>query len=116
MKFQPTYNKVVVKPDPSEKMTKGGLIIPAMMQEKNQKGTIIAVGPGRYENGKLIEPCVKVNDRVIFTKYVGVLLKINNEDIIVMPDQEIIMVIDETDEKVETLEVHNAYPQGNSVV
>ncbi len=91
--FKPTYNKVAILSDPPETTTKGGLIIPLISQGQNARGTVVATGPGYYNSGTFIAPCVKVGDRVVYTKFSGVVINIEGVDINVMPDQDIIGIV-----------------------
>jgi chaperonin GroES len=95
--FKPTYNKVIVEVD--REVEKIGLIfVPptAAHERKNQLATVIAVGPGRViENtGVTVPCCANPGDRVMITLYSGAPIKINNKDYTVIPDQDIIGIID----------------------
>jgi chaperonin GroES len=95
MKIRPLYDKVVVKIDRAEK-TAGGLFIPdSVNKEKPQEAVIIAVGQGkRNEDGKLLPLDVKVGDRILFGKYSGNEIKIDDEEFLILREDEIIGVVE----------------------
>jgi len=78
MKLKPLGDNVVVKQAEAEQTTKSGFIIPDSAQEKPQKGTVIAVGEGRYEKGARVPIDVKVGDTVIYSKYGGTDVKVDD--------------------------------------
>jgi chaperonin GroES len=95
MKFRPLHDRVVVKRIDAEEKTKGGIIIPDTAKEKPQEGEVVAIGPGsRDEAGKLIEPDVKVGDRVLFGKWSGTEVRIDGEDLLIMKESDILGVIE----------------------
>ena len=95
MKFRPLHDRVVIQRIDAEAKTAGGIIIPDTAQEKPQQGKIIAVGPGgRDESGKLIPIDVKVGDRILFGKWSGSEVKIDDEDILIMKESDILGVLD----------------------
>ena len=92
--FRPLHDRVVVRRVDSEEKTKGGIIIPDTAKEKPQEGEIIAVGSGaRDEAGKLIPLDVKAGDRVLFGKWSGTEVKIDNEDLLIMKESDIMGVL-----------------------
>ena len=97
MKFRPLHDRVVVRRVKEEEKTKGGIIIPDTAKEKPQEGEVIAVGPGaRDESGKLIPLEVKAGDRVLFGKWSGSEVKIDEEDLLIMKESDILGVIERT--------------------
>lgn len=92
---EPTYNKIILEIEKTKERSQGGIIIPNMSKEKPITARVIAAGPGRYENGTLIPTCVKVGDRVVFTKLVGMPFKCNGKEYIAIPDADIVMKIPE---------------------
>jgi chaperonin GroES len=93
-KFRPLHDRVVVRRVESEEKTKGGIIIPDTAKEKPQEGEIIAVGSGaRDEAGKLVPLDVKAGDRVLFGKWSGTEVKLNNEDLLIMKESDIMGII-----------------------
>ena len=90
-KLQPLADRVVVKPVPKEEKTKSGIYIPDTAKERPQEGDIIAVGPGRLtEDGKRIAMDLKVGDRVIYAKYGGSEIKIEDQDLVIMRESDIL--------------------------
>ena len=90
-KLQPLADRVVVKPIEREEKTKGGIFLPDTAKEKPQEGKVVAVGPGRRaEDGKLIGMEVKVGDRVLYAKYGGTEIKIDDEDLVILRENDIL--------------------------
>src|SRR5436305_12162815 len=95
MKFRPLHDRVVVRRIEGEEKTAGGIIIPDTAKEKPMEGEIVAVGPGaRNENGELVKPDVKAGDRILFGKWSGTEVKIDNEELLIMKESDIMGVID----------------------
>ena len=95
MKFRPLHDRVVVKRVEEDKKTKGGIIIPETAQEKPMQGEIIAVGPGgRDEAGKLIPIDVKAGDIVLFGKWSGTEVKIDDTEYLIMKESDIMGVVE----------------------
>jgi chaperonin GroES len=91
VKLQPLADRVVVKPVPKEEKTKSGIYIPDTAKERPQEGDIIAVGPGRLtEDGKRIAMDLKVGDRVIYAKYGGSEIKIEDQELVIMRESDIL--------------------------
>jgi chaperonin GroES len=94
MKVKPLYDRVLIKRIEEKEVVKGGIIIPDTAKEKPQEGTVIAVGSGKIdENGKRIPMDVKAGDRVLFGKYAGNEIKIDDVDHIILREDEILGVI-----------------------
>ena len=94
MAFRPLGDRVLVKRVEEEEKTKGGIIIPDTAKEKPSQGEVIAMGPGgRDESGKLIPIDVNVGDRVLFGKWSGTEVKIDNEDLLIMKESDIMGVL-----------------------
>ena len=90
MKFRPLHDRVLIKVLDSEEKTKGGIIIPDTAKEKPQKGEVVAVGPGaKTEDGKTVKMDVKVGDKVIFGKWSGTEIKIDNIEYSIMKESDI---------------------------
>ena len=90
-KLEPLGDRVVVKPMPKEEVTKGGIVLPDTVKEKPQDGKIIAVGPGRLtEDGKRIVMEVKVGDIIIYAKYAGTEIKLDDEELIILRESDIL--------------------------
>jgi chaperonin GroES len=97
MKFRPLHDRVVIRRMEGEDKTKGGIIIPDTVKEKPQEGEVIAVGPGaRDESGKLLPMDLKKGDRVLFGKWSGTEVKIDDEDLLIMKETDIMGVIEGT--------------------
>ena len=95
MKFRPLHDRVVVRRIESDEKTKGGIIIPDTAKEKPQEGEVIAAGPGaRDESGKLVPIDLKVGDIVLFGKWSGTEVKIDNEDLLIMKESDVLGVIE----------------------
>src|ERR1700716_1951583 len=94
MKFRPLHDRVVVKRIDAEEKTTGGIIIPDSAKEKHSLGVITAVGPGgRDEAGKLIPIDLQVGDRVLFGKWSGTEVKIDDVEVLIMKESDIMGVL-----------------------
>jgi len=94
MKLKPLGDRVILKPLKEEEKVKGGIIIPDTAKDKPQKGKVVAVGPGRLdEEGKRIPIDVKVGDSVIYSKYAGSEVKIEDEEYLILHDSDILAII-----------------------
>ncbi len=94
MKFRPLHDRVVVKRLDQEEKTAGGIIIPDTAKEKPMQGEVIAVGPGaRGEDGRLVSLDVKAGDRVLFGKWSGTEVKIDNQELLIMKESDIMGVL-----------------------
>ena len=90
-KLQPLADRLVVKPAGKEEKTKSGIILPDTVKEKPQEGEVIAVGPGRMtDEGKRIAMDLKVGDRVIYSKYGGSEIKIDEVEMIILRESDIL--------------------------
>lgn len=95
MSFRPLHDRVVVRRVDSEEKTAGGIIIPDTAKEKPSEGVIVSVGPGaRDEAGKIVALDVKAGDRVLFGKWSGTEVKINNEDLLIMKESDIMGIVE----------------------
>jgi chaperonin GroES len=92
-KITPLGDRVVVKAEQAEEKTASGLFIPDTAKEKPQKGTIVAVGPGRVENGTKIEMSVKAGDTVLYGKYAGTEISLGDDDVLIMRESDILGVV-----------------------
>lgn len=92
-KLTPLGDRVVVKPEPAEEKTKSGIVLPDTAKEKPVEGTIIAVGSGRVlDNGQKVQLEVKVGDRIIYSKYGGTEVKIDNEEYVILRGEDILAI------------------------
>jgi chaperonin GroES len=91
IKLQPLADRLVVKPTQKEEKTKGGIYLPDTAKEKPQEGEVVAVGPGRMtDEGKRITMDVKVGDLVIYSKYGGSEIKIDDVEMIILRESDIL--------------------------
>lgn len=85
----PLHDRVIIQPAPAEEKSAGGIIIPETAQEKPQRGTVIAAGPGKKD-----EPVtVKKGDTVLYGKYSGTELKIDGQDLLIMREGDILAIV-----------------------
>src|SRR6185503_18225364 len=97
MKFRPLHDRIVVKRIEAEEKTAGGIIIPDTVKEKPSQGEVVAIGPGgRDESGKLIPIELEAGDRVLFGKWSGTEVKIDDEDLLIMKESDVMGVLEET--------------------
>jgi len=90
-KLQPLGDRVVIRPTKKEEVSKGGIVLPDTAKEKPQEGEIVAVGPGKLsEEGNRIAMEVKVGDRVIYAKYAGTEIKVDDEELIIARESDIL--------------------------
>ena len=95
MNFRPLHDRVVIRRLDSDERSAGGIIIPDTAQEKPMEGEVVAVGPGaRTEDGKLIPMDLKAGDRVLFGKWSGTEVKLDDEDVVIMKESDIMGVIE----------------------
>ena len=91
IKLQPMADRLVIRPIEREEVTKGGIVLPDTVKERPQEGEVLAVGPGRLtEDGKRIAMEVKVGDIVIYAKYGGTEIKIEDEELIILRESDIL--------------------------
>ena len=92
--IRPLDDRVVVEPLDAEEMTAGGIVLPDAAKEKPQRGTVVAVGPGKLlENGERGVLSVSVGDEVIFGKYGGTEIEVDGEDIKILRESDILAKI-----------------------
>jgi chaperonin GroES len=89
----PLEDRVVVKPLEAEMTTASGLVIPDTAKEKPQEGEVIAVGPGRFEDGNRVPLDVKVGDTVIYSKYGGTEVKYGGEDYLILSARDVLAIV-----------------------
>jgi chaperonin GroES len=92
-KVNPLADRVVVRPLEDSQQMRGGLFIPDTAKEKPQEGEIIAVGPGRYEKDKRVPMELKVGDKVLYGKYSGTEVTIDNEQFLILRESDVLAVI-----------------------
>lgn len=94
MKMKPLSDRVVIKPAPADEKVQGGIIIPDTAKEKPQKGKVVAVGPGKIsDSGDKIAMTVKVGDMVLYGKYSGTEVTVDNEEYLIVRESDILAVI-----------------------
>lgn len=93
-KLRPLQDRVIVERLADEEVTSGGIVIPPTAKEKPMQGIVLAVGPGKLlDNGDTRAVSVKVGDKVLFGKYAGTEVKIDDVDLVVMREDDIIAVV-----------------------
>jgi chaperonin GroES len=93
-KLQPLGDRVVVKPTPREEMTKSGIVLPDTAKEKPQEGTILAIGPGAFDNdGKRIAMDVEVGQKVLYGKYAGTEFKLDDDELLIVSQKDILAIV-----------------------
>ncbi len=93
MKLVPLGDKVVLKQLVAEETTKSGIVLPGQAKEKPQQAEVIAVGPGGIVDGKEVVMQVKVGDKVIYSKYAGTEVKLEDEEFIIVKQNDIVAVV-----------------------
>jgi chaperonin GroES len=101
MNIRPLYDRIVVKRlTEMEEKTSGGLIIPDSAKEKPQEGEVVAVGKGkRLEDGKVVPLDVQVGDRILFGKYSGSDIKLDNQEYMIMREDEVLGILSDAGKK-----------------
>jgi len=89
----PLADRVVVRSLEGHEQTRGGLFIPDTAKEKPQEGEILAVGPGRFDDGKRVPMEVKVGDKVLFGKYSGTEVMIDGESLLILRETDVLAVL-----------------------
>jgi chaperonin GroES len=90
---KPLADRVVIKALEETEQMRGGLFIPDTAKEKPQQGEIVAAGPGRYEDGKLVPMSLKTGDKVLYGKYSGTEVTVNNETLLIISEKDVLAVI-----------------------
>jgi len=95
MNLKPLGDRVIVRPLPSEEVTRGGVILPDTAKEKPQQGEIVAVGSGRLlDSGEKVPMEVKVGQRVLYGKYSGTEVKLEGEEYLIIKESEVLAVLE----------------------
>ena len=95
LKIQPLGDRVVVKPLSREAVTKSGIVLPDTAKEKPQEGEILAIGPGKVlDNGKRTTLEVQVGQKVLFAKYAGTEVKMDNEEYLILRESDIMGIVE----------------------
>lgn len=95
MKLKPLGDRLVVEPQEREATTSSGLVLPETAKEKPQEGTVIAVGPGRRDDdGKRVEMDVKVGDTVLYAKYGGTEIKVDDKKLLILKETDVLAIVE----------------------
>lgn len=95
VKVKPLGDRVLIKPEDEEEQVKGGIIIPDTAKEKPQRGRVVAVGDGKVDDsGKKIAPSVKSGDVVLYGKYAGTEVQLDDEEHLIMSESDILAIIE----------------------
>ena len=94
MNIRPLGDRVVIKRIEAEETTKSGIVLPGTAKEKPQEAEVVAVGPGGLVNGKEVKMEVKAGDKVLFSKYAGNEIKMDNTEYIILKQDDILAVIE----------------------
>src|SRR5579863_4855404 len=95
MTVRPLHDRILIKRIEEKETAKGGIIIPDTAKEKPQEGEVIAAGNGKKtEEGKVIPLDVKAGDRILFAKYSGTEIKVDNEDYLILREDEVLGIIE----------------------
>jgi chaperonin GroES len=95
--IRPLHDRVIVKREAEERRSAGGIVIPDTASEKPTFGKVIAVGQGKVlENGQIRTLDVKVGDRILFGKYSGTEVKVNNEEVVVMREEDVMAIVEKS--------------------
>ena len=90
--LQPLEDRIVVKPGEGEETTASGIVIPDTAKEKPQEGEVVAVGPGRFEDGNRVPLDVSVGDTVVYSKYGGTEITVDGEDLLIISGRDVLAV------------------------
>ena len=95
MNFRPLHDRILIKRIEEKETVKGGIIIPDTAKEKPQEGEVVAVGNGKKnEDGKVVPLDVKAGDRILFGKYSGTEIKIDNKEYLILKEEEVLGVVE----------------------
>jgi len=95
MKIRPLHDRILVRREEEKEAKKGSIIIPDSAKEKPQEGTVIAVGNGKVmEDGKKVSLDVKAHDRILFGKYSGSEVKIDDEEYLIMKEEDVLAILE----------------------
>jgi chaperonin GroES len=92
--LRPLEDRILVEPIEREQMTASGIILPETAKEKPQEGRVLAVGPGRRdEEGDRIAPDVAVGDRVLYARYAGTEVKVNDQKLLILRESDVLAIV-----------------------
>ena len=92
--IKPLEDRIVVQPSDAEQTTASGIVIPDTAKEKPQEGRVLAVGPGRYEDGNRVPLDVNVGDKVLFSKYGGTEVKLAGQEYLVLSARDVLAIVE----------------------
>jgi chaperonin GroES len=93
--FRPLHDRILIKRIEENETVKGGIIIPDTAKEKPQEGEVVAVGHGKKtDDGKVIALDVKAGDRILFGKYSGTEIKVENQDYLILREEEVLGIVE----------------------
>lgn len=96
LNLKPLGDRLIVKPIEQDEKTTGGIILPDTAKEKPQRGTVLAIGPGaRDDNGKRIALDITVDDVVMYAKYAGTEIKVDNDKLLILRESDILAIVTE---------------------
>jgi chaperonin GroES len=93
-KVKPLHDRMIVKRLPEETQTKGGIIIPDTAKEKPQQGKVVAVGPGKREDGTIVPLGVKAGDTVLFVKYAGTEFQLDGDEHLILREEDVLGIVE----------------------
>jgi len=95
IKFRPTDDRILIEPGEADETTAGGIILPDSAREKPQRGTVVAVGPGKMlDSGKRGEMCVRLGDEVFYGKYAGTEVEFGGDKYVVLRENDVLAIVD----------------------
>lgn len=96
LKIRPLGDRIVVEPLEAEEKTKGGIILPDTAKEKPQEGKVVAVGKGKVdEDGKTVPMEIKVGDKILYGKYSGTEITIDDKEYIILREEDVLAVVED---------------------
>ena len=95
MSIKPLGDRIVLEAIEKEEKTASGIVLPDTAKEKPQEGRVVAVGSGRWENGQKIELEVKVGDRVIFSKYAGTEVEVDDKEYLILRESDVLAIVEQ---------------------
>jgi chaperonin GroES len=90
MNLKPLGDRIIAEVLEEEQTTASGIVLPDSAKEKPQRGTVLAVGPGRYENGNLVPLDLAVGDEIVFSKYGGTEIKVGTDEYLILRESDIL--------------------------
>ena len=93
-KLRPLGDRIVVRPEAKEEVTRSGIVLPDTAKEKPQEGTIVAIGPGRVlDSGQRLAMEVKAGDKVLYAKYAGSEVKVDGEELLILRESDVLAIV-----------------------